>query len=186
MRHLIKAVKNLDKSLAMRIIKAISLPNHKLTKYPEEEFGMKPWPKGLYAMKVNDAKIDRLIEENLEDPEAFVEKYNLPENWDEVQILDILELLGGEFAPITVFKQNTSRNLARSLMQMIEAYSEPEVYIDTPDFPQKLFQFERMADWLIKLHLVNPNSTRPIKNVAREGMFHEGSVHSLLKDYAFR
>lgn len=184
MKYLINVLRKENSQLLLEVLIA-GLPNHKLTSYPDEPFGMKPWPKNLYAMKTNDPKLERLIEENLEDSDAFVEKYGLPEGWDEIQVLDILALLG-EFLPLTPLKTgNIARNLARALMQIVEAYSDAELYIGDASFPQKLFQFERIANWLIKLHLVNPNATKLVKNTAHEGMFHETSVRSLMEDYGY-
>lgn len=185
MKSLIKALATKDRVLAEEVEQLVAeLPNYKLTMFPDEPFGMKPWPKGLYAMKVNDDKVDNMVEEHLEDEEAFEERYGLPEGWNIQQVLEILAILG-EFAPLTPKKTgNTPRNLARALMQMIEAYSEPDAYMGKESgFPQNLRNFESVANWLLKKHLVSLNSTRAIKRSAPEGMFHEASVKRLLKDY---
>jgi hypothetical protein len=185
MKYLIKALEKRNNSLILPIKKLTAELQHKLTLYPNESLGIKSWPKSsLYSMKINDAKLDKMIEECLEDSDTFEERYGNPEGWDIYQVFDVLALLG-EFSPLTPLKiGNTSKNLARALMQMIEAYNDRELYIGRETgFPQRLNQFENVANWLLKHHLVNPNATRPIKKVAPEGMFHASSVQSLLKDY---
>ena len=187
MKYLVRAlIEKKNPALAEEVEQVANLPNHRLSEY-DEPFGMKPWPKSLYAMKVNDSKVDSMVEEHLEDEEAFEEKYGVPEGWGIPQTLDILILLG-EFSPLTPKKTgNTSLNLARALMQLFEAWDDAEMYMGKESgFPQSLRGFESAARWLVKQHLVSLNSTRLIEKVAPEGCFHLASVNSLLKDYKIK
>lgn len=184
MKHLIRQLININSALAKEVEQVFSLPNYKL-QLSKEPFGLKAWPKGLYVMRINNARLDRLLTEYLEDEEAFEKRHPLPDGWAIYQVLDILAFLT-ELQPLTTQKVgNTPRNLARALMQIVEASdSDVQTYIGRESgFPQTLRSFESVADWCLKNCLVTLNATRPIKKVVPKGAFHLSSVERLINDY---
>lgn len=185
MRHLIAKLATVNPDLRNRVEELVELPNYALSTYENEPFGASPWPKGLYCMRINESRMDKVLLQALEDEEeVFERRFGLPDGWNTYHTLDIIALVN-RFALLTPKKNgNTVRNLARALMQIVEAANDPQSYIGRESgFPQKLRNFETAATWLLKLHVVTINATRAVRKVAPNGMKHRPSVDRLLKDY---
>jgi hypothetical protein len=100
--------------------------------------------------------------------------------WPIEVVLEYFVINDGEFDLLSPIKgQLNSKQIALSIMELFEAYSESVLYIDTEAFPQTLEEFEELAIWLVKNDIIKPITNEEYK----DGIFNESAIKALIDNY---
>jgi len=154
---------------------------HTLTDYwaGDEPFGLKGIGREIGEIPVagsNDTALAIL------DNEFDFGEYPPPLGWSEDAILDATALLEGEFNLLVPHAGTgySDEQIARALMQIFEAWSEPEAYVGSPDYlPQTLQGFVPLVKWLKDLGIITSNVSVPYRD---GGAFNLTSLEASLTD----
>jgi hypothetical protein len=104
----------------------------------------------------------------------------LPKSWPIEAALDYFAISDGEFDLLSPIQgQLNSKQIALSIMELFESYSDSDLYIDTDAFPQKFEEFEELALWLIKNDIIKPVANEEYK----DGIFNAEAIKGLIDNY---
>lgn len=162
-----------------------SISNYKLTDYPSEPFGMKSPIYDNHQIgyipvdKPKCKKITDFISDNQALPEDLTAA---PDPWEPLMIFDILAIISGEFdllVPFPNYRYNFLQ-IARSLMQCIEAYSDAGLFVENTGWPQDIKNYVPLVQWLRRNYIITSSMALPWEN--NEGIFHERSFLASMRD----
>lgn len=105
----------------------------------------------------------------------------LPLPWNETYLLDIVEMISGEFDLLVpdASKQYNTKQLAQALKQIFETYSEASLYKNIPLFTN-LDYLEIIIKWLLEQQMIT-NRAYSISDNNYEGLF--GSPKKIVKSF---
>jgi hypothetical protein len=104
----------------------------------------------------------------------------LPKMWPIEVVLEYFAINDGEFDLLSPIQgQLNSKQIALSIMELFEAYSDSDLYINAEEFPQTLEEFEELAVWLIKNDIIKPVANEEYK----DGIFNAGAINALIENY---
>lgn len=151
----------------------------------DEEFGFKDIPQKLYIINYKDKleHLNNFLEEcfdNFLDPTEIIDQKKLPLGWLFDNVYEYVSLNLNEFDLLSPKAGKINeKELAISIMQLFEAFSDSDLYIDNKEFPQSLDDFIILAKWLIEEEIIVSEVSEEFKYP----VFNLKSVELLIENY---